>query len=210
MDVDFVAASNDFVALIGRVKLHQLEQPGLGEWTLRELIAHTSRALTTVSEYLSLGEPPDVTIHTAEDYLMVMLAGPGTDRAIAARGRDAAMQLGADVVAGVRERRDNAVGAVAAADPDRRVSNGLLAMPLAEYLRTRVWELTVHGLDIADAAGLEWEPRPAHLDDALRLASANAVQRGHGATALRMLTGRPVEPGALEGVMRTPLSDPSP
>jgi hypothetical protein len=74
-------------------------------------------------------------------------------------------------------------------------------MRLEEYLRTRVFELTVHCVDIADAAGLAWAPPGAHLVDALHLAAHNASARDRGLEALRYLTGRRPAAG-LEGVMR--------
>ena len=88
----------------------------------------------------------------------------------------AAQQLGDDLPAAVAALATRAIAAVDAAGPARRVAIGPaeagIAMQLDEYLRTRVFELTVHGVDIADAAGLEWTPPSAHLVDALHLAGS--------------------------------------
>ena len=68
-------------------------------------------------------------------------------------------------------------------------------MRLRQYLPTRTFELVVHGLDIARAAGL---PAPAYsaglLTAALELAVAAAVLGGRGPELLLALTGRTALP----------------
>ena len=63
-------------------------------------------------------------------------------------------------------------------------------MPLEEYLRTRTFELVVHGLDIERACGVA--PGFGHdvLVDATTLAAEAAVLTGRGADLLLALTGR--------------------
>lgn len=198
----FKLAALELSTLVDRVPQDRLDGPGLGEWNLRELIGHTSRAISTVSEYLAAPEPTAATVHSASEYLEVVLRRQGDDEAIALRGRAAAQQLGDDPSSAVAALVAPAIRAVDAADPDRLVTvGGGVAMPLDEYLRTRVFELTVHGVDIADATGLEWTPPTAHLIDALHLAAVNASARHQGLEALRYLTGRRPDSG-LEGVMR--------
>lgn len=205
MTVDFAAAASDCSRLVALVPRDRLDGPGLGAWTLRELIGHTARAISTVTAYLELPPPASVTVHSASEYLEVVLRQRGDDEAILLRGRAAGAALGDDLVGEIEALAVEAASAVAAAGPDRLVAVGggpdPVAMRLGEYLRTRVFELTVHGLDIADAAGVEWQPAPAHLLDALHLAAANASARGMGEEALRWLTGRRPDAG-LEGVMR--------
>ena len=51
----------------------------LGEWTVRELVAHGARAFKTVAEYVE-GEPKDPTrIATAAEYFRIVLAEHGVD-----------------------------------------------------------------------------------------------------------------------------------
>ncbi|MFA4840466.1 MAG: maleylpyruvate isomerase N-terminal domain-containing protein [Agrococcus sp.] len=205
MPVDFASAASDLTSLVERVPRERLDGPGLGEWTLRELIGHTTRAITTVTAYLELPEPSEVTVHSAAQYLEVVLRQRGDDEAIMLRGRAAGSALGEDLVGEIEALTVEASRAVDTAGLHRRVAIGAtsegIAMRLGEYLRTRVFELTVHGLDIADAAGVDWRPPPAHLLDALHLAAGNASARGMGEEALRYLTGRRPDAG-LEGVMR--------
>lgn len=204
MSVRFDDAVSDLAELVRRVPRELLDGPGLGEWTLRELIGHTSRAITTVTAYLEHPEPEAITIHSASEYLEVVLRQHGDDEAILLRGRAAGAALGDDLAAEIEAMHVEAATAIAAAGLDRRIAIGgdaTIAMRLGEYLRTRVFELTVHGIDIADAAGIAWAPVPAHVLDALHLAAANASARGAGIQALRLLTGRRPDAG-LEGVLR--------
>lgn len=204
MAVRFSDAVSDFAELVRRVPRERLDGPGLGEWTLRELIGHASRAITTVTAYLAEPEPAEVTIHSASEYLEVVLRQRGDDEAIMLRGRAAGAALVDDLAAEIEAMHVEAASAIAAAGLDRRVAIGgdaTVAMRLGEYLRTRAFELTVHGIDIADAAGLEWAPTPAHVLDALHLAAVNASARGAGIEALRLLTGRRPAAG-LDGVLR--------
>lgn len=201
MIVHFKLAALELATLVDRVPQDRLDGPGLGEWSLRELIGHTSRAVSTVTEYLEAPEPAAPTVHSASEYLEVVLRQQGDDEAIALRGRAAAQRLGDQPADALAALVVAAIRAVDAADPERLVTvGGEVAMPLGEYLRTRVFELTVHGVDIADAAGLDWTPPSAHLIDALHLAAVNASARHLGLEALRYLTGRRPDAG-LGGVM---------
>ncbi|ERG64491.1 hypothetical protein L332_08510 [Agrococcus pavilionensis RW1] len=204
MAVRFDDAVSDLAELVRQVPRERLDGAGLGEWTLRELIGHTSRAITTVTAYLAQPEPAEVTIHSASEYLEVVLRQRGDDEAIMLRGRAAGAALGDDLAAEIEAMHVEAATAIAAAGLDRRIAIGgdpTVSMRLGEYLRTRAFELTVHGIDIADAAGVEWSPTPAHVLDALHLAAANASARGAGVEALRLLTGRRPTAG-LDGVLR--------
>lgn len=204
MSVEFNGAASDLVELVRRVPVERLDGPGLGAWSLRELIGHASRAITTVTAYLEHPEPPEVTVHSASEYLEVVLRQHGDDEAILLRGRAAGAALGDDLAAEIEAMHVEAATAIAAVGLERRIAIGgdaSIAMRLGEYLRTRVFELTVHGIDIADAAGIDWTPVPAHVLDALHLAAVNAVARGTGAEALRLLTGRRPDAG-LDGVLR--------
>lgn len=205
MPVQFATAASDLARVVALVPPERLDGPGLGAWSLRELIGHAARAISTVTAYLELPAPPSATVHSAAEYLEVVLRQRGDDEAILLRGRAAGAALGDDPAGEIEALTIEAAAAVDAAGPDRLVTIGSgpdpVAMRLDEYLRTRVFELTVHGIDIADAAGVAWRPAPAHVLDALHLAAENASARGMGEEALRYLTGRRPDAG-LEGVLR--------
>ena len=49
----YESAAGLFVNTVEQVGPTQWEQPGLGSWTVRDLVGHTSRALLTVELYLA-------------------------------------------------------------------------------------------------------------------------------------------------------------
>ncbi|MDQ1563873.1 MAG: hypothetical protein QOI14_824, partial [Actinomycetota bacterium] len=65
-----------------------------------------------------------------------------------------------------------------------------IGIPLSEYLRTRVFELVVHSMDIAKATDLD-HGIPAHVvANTADLAARVAVRKGNGEDILFALTGR--------------------
>jgi hypothetical protein len=65
---------------------------------------------------------------------------------------------------------------------------------LSDYLPTRTFELVVHGIDIARAAGIDPAPPLPALRSSAVLAAELAVDNDDGVRILEALTGR----GALE------------
>ena len=63
-------------------------------------------------------------------------------------------------------------------------------MRLGEYLRTRIFELVVHGLDIAEACGVDPGFAEEPLVDAATLAAEVAARSGRAPGVLLALTGR--------------------
>ena len=106
------------------------------------------------------------------------------------RGRAAGEALGDDPAGAVRDLVDRVLPLVAGND-DPLITTVLGGMRLRQYLPTRTFELVVHGLDIARAAGL---PEPDYsaglLTGVLELVAAAAVHGGRGPELLLALTGR--------------------
>ena len=103
----FRDAGDWYVATVAEVG-DRWAEPGLGEWTVRDLVGHTSRSFLTVEAYLQ--KPADsVAVESTADYFRAtreLAAGPD----VAQRGRDAGAALGDDPAA--------AVAAIAAAGED--------------------------------------------------------------------------------------------
>ncbi|KUI28472.1 mycothiol maleylpyruvate isomerase [Mycobacterium sp. IS-1496] len=187
----FASAAHSFVDLVGRLPAAAWDGPGLGEWDLRALVGHTSRSLITVSAYLRTTAARQDVTSAAEYYLKVTPAALGIDpAAVAERGRQAGRELGDDPAAAVTRLAATAVADVdGAGDPLIEVIGGL-GIRLSDYLPTRTFELAVHGLDIGQAAGVDYAPPPEVSSDAVRLAAEVAVLSGHGEQVLLALTGR--------------------
>jgi uncharacterized protein (TIGR03083 family) len=169
-------------------------RPGLGVWTLRDLAGHTSRALLTVESYL---DPATTTqqpsLADVEAYFAAAgAAGAHADpAAIAERGRQAGIALGDDPAAAVAAIVERVLAMVDQADDNALVTTPMNTMTLVGYLPTRTFELVVHTLDIAAAAGVR---PPDALDrplaSCLALAGRLAVSQGRGPEVLLALTGR--------------------
>ncbi len=145
-------AAQMFVDIVRQVGDDQWDHTALGEWTVRDLVGHTHRALLTVETYLK--QPAAVAeLERSVDYFIRASAALADPASMAARGREAGQALGADPAAagGTAER---VLAAVAAAADDARLTTPVGGMRLIDYLPTRVFELTVHTLDIAAATSV--------------------------------------------------------
>jgi hypothetical protein len=185
----FDSAARAFAELVHRVP--SFDSPGLGEWDMRALVGHTSRSLITVSTYLQSTAKREDVATPAEYYTRIrhIAAGLGAGD-IVERGRQAGRDLGADPAAAVDALVDRALGDLdGVGDPLIEVIGGL-GIRLQNYLPTRTFELTVHSLDIAHAAGVQFAPPDAVLADAVGLATEVALQTGAGRPLLLALTGR--------------------
>ncbi|SMO45086.1 maleylpyruvate isomerase N-terminal domain-containing protein [Propioniciclava tarda] len=187
----FTDATQGVLELVEQIPAGTWDVPGLGDWTLRELVAHTGRSWTLLGTYLAEPTPGAVGVGTAASYVARGLVQPGIHAGVLARGREDALGLGDDPATTLRGFAAEAMALVAATPPGRLVPTRICPLPLGEFVKTRAFELTVHGLDIARAAGL---PIPEALDratgPALALASEIAAERGLAAPLLLAAAGR--------------------
>ncbi|WBM79755.1 maleylpyruvate isomerase N-terminal domain-containing protein [Cryobacterium breve] len=182
----------------------QWERVALGEWTVRDLVGHTSRSLLTVESYLAAGREvsgdpgnsPPVEIASAVDYYAVIGVGAGDPAAVAERGRAAGRALGAEPAASVAGIVGRVLAEVDDASGDEYVLTPFGGMPLADYLPTRVFELAVHGLDLAVSLGIPPTVPESAVSIAVHLVGDLAVRGGRGPDLLLAATGRgPLPPG---------------
>jgi uncharacterized protein (TIGR03083 family) len=197
---DFAAAVEGFVTLVSAIASDAWDGPGLGEWTVRDLVGHASRALSTIETYLGAAPAPgvaDLVIHDPLDYLLAV-RGPLVDpAAVAQRGRETGAALGADPAAAVRALAARVTALVAASADEAPVATAAAGATLVAYLPTRTFELTVHTLDLATALDVEAPPvLAAPIAACLQLAAAVAARSPSGGLVLLALTGRrPLPPG---------------
>lgn len=186
-------AADFFIRVVEQVPKDRWDTPGLGVWTVRDLVGHASRALTTVEDYQA--RPADrVDILGPVDYFLRGLETPGAAALIAERGREAGRALGGAPATAVKEIAQRVLLALGQV-PDTALLNlpgG--GMRLIDYLPTRILELTVHTLDIATAIGLEIQSPQAPMTVTLRLLSDLAVRQGNGPTLALVATGRQALP----------------
>ena len=186
---NYAHASDFFIAVAERVRADQWETPGLGVWTVRELVGHTSRALSNVER--DLATPGDrVGLEDAVSYFAKGLAIPGMAESVAQRGREAGVALGADPVSSVRALVDRVRAVLAQTPDDLIVASSFGGMRLPVYLPTKTFELIVHTLDIAAAIGVEPEPPADALAESIEITVGLALRSGWGPTVLHALAGR--------------------
>ena len=186
----FSRAADVFVGLVRGIRSDQWETLGLGVWSVRSLVGHTARALITVRDYLELDPASQVDMETAGDYYGQIYLIYTNPEAIAQRGVDAGIALGDHQVERIEALKQSALDQILAQEPSRLVSLGGMGIPLDEYLKTRVFELVVHSIDIARATGQEAHFDPDLIEQAAALAAGIAARKGDGEQLLMALTGR--------------------
>jgi hypothetical protein len=175
----FSAASTFFVDAVAAVPRDLYGERWSDEWTVLDLIAHGNRANVLVVEYYERPVP---------------VAGPEyvLPENIAARGRQAALDLGDDPVAGVRAASERALTVVASAPDDATVGTPFGEQVLDVYLQSRTAELVLHGLDLDSGV----EPSSEALAGCADFLVGRAIRAGSGSDVVRALSGRgPLPPG---------------
>jgi uncharacterized protein (TIGR03083 family) len=186
----FERSARAFIDLVRAVPTDAWDGPGLGQWSLRSLVGHTTRAILTVEQYLHLEQPDEVNVPDAEAYYSLIAKRIGDPDAVLARGVAAGEWLGDDPVHRITDALGRATTALELAGADHVVPIGGLGIPLSEYLRTRVFELVVHSADVARAIGVVSGMPEDAVRDSLLLAASTAFAQGTGDDVLAALTGR--------------------
>jgi uncharacterized protein (TIGR03083 family) len=187
---DFETAAHSFLDLVAEVKPAQWNEPALGVWDVRSLVGHTARAILLVEQYLLAEPAPEVTTPDAEAYYVQVFTEYTDNEAIAARGVEAGKALNENSGAEFEAALSRALTLVTTNGPDRIVAIGTIGIPLGEYLRTRVFELVVHGMDIAKATNQRHGIPSEIIANVADLAARVAVRKGSGEDILFALTGR--------------------
>jgi uncharacterized protein (TIGR03083 family) len=125
-------------------------------WHLKQLLGHMYRDIDRISVYLAAEAPPIAT-HDAASYFQVHHGGPDSAHArmVArlARGVADAYPSGRALADAWDREWRTVLDRAAATDRRRLVLTFAPALELGEYLQTRIVEITIHGLDLADALG---------------------------------------------------------
>ena len=165
------------------------DRPGLGEWDVRALVGHTSRALLTVETYLARPAAA-VDVASAPDYFRATSAATA-DPAVATRGRDAGTALGSHPAAAVTEIAARVLALVERQDGTEVVATIAGGMRLGDYLPTRTFELAVHTADLATTLGVPLDVPATAAAQALHIVADLAVTGGLAGPLLLAATGRP-------------------
>jgi uncharacterized protein (TIGR03083 family) len=185
----YADATGLFVDTVAQVGDAQWEQPGLGVWTVRDLTGHTNRALLTVETYLA--KPVNhIDLERPVDYFLQAMASLADPAAVAARGREAGQALGTDPASMVRDVATRVLAQLETVADEIIVGTPVGGMRLIDYLPTRIFELTVHTLDIAAILPVEISIPDTAARVSLQLLMELALQPGKTAPLLVAATGR--------------------
>jgi uncharacterized protein (TIGR03083 family) len=181
----YEAASAFFVQVTQTVPDTAWGSVGLGDWTVLDLVGHGNRAHTLVEEYVLRPQPP---VGPESDYF--------SGARIKERAREAVLALGGDPKGTIAATAARVIALVRRTPADVTLGSPIGTMTMAEYLPSRIAELTVHGLDLTNALGTEIAPPQPALLESLRFVALPLVKQGKGELALLALSGRvPLPPG---------------
>ncbi|MYA49354.1 MAG: maleylpyruvate isomerase family protein [Chloroflexi bacterium] len=170
-----------FLDTTSRVPDDAWTNEALGVWNVRDLVGHTSRAILLVEEYATEG---------------TTRSGFGTPDEIAERGRQAGRALGDDSMGALRTLADRVLALAEGLPDDHPMHTPGGVRPLSRYLPSRVAELTIHTIDLANALGMDAKPPRECVRATLYVLADYAVREGTGAEVAFALTGRaPLPPG---------------
>lgn len=187
----YTSATEALVATTARVPVDSWDRLGIGAWSVRELVGHASRALSTVEVYLNAADAGPVTLaHPLDYYAAFATTAAGDDHAIAERGKQAGLALGDDPAAAVADLAARVLGRVEGESDDTPVATPAGTMRLIDYLPSRVFELTVHRLDICRAVGFNEATDGPELAVSAVLAAGIASLGCDVPAMLLALTGR--------------------
>jgi uncharacterized protein (TIGR03083 family) len=184
----FREASHWWRSLVGGIEDHQWDQPGLGQWDVKELVAHGNRAFKTVFEYVDGPVKDPTPIASAAAYFRIVLAEQTPHVHIAARAKREAAEL-ADPVTTTDDLAVRAMRVLDRMAPETELHLFVGEMALSQYLATRVVELVVHGTDLSEAIGIPSSPPIAAAKVALAVLVDLSTADDVG-TIVRLLTGR--------------------
>ena len=184
----FRESISQFVEVIERVPSDAWVRPGLGEWSIRELVGHVVGGIDGV--VADAGHLTPVAAEGAAAYYVQAMSSPRVHEEVAERARIRAASFGDNPVEDARAVAARTLDAVDALDDAAPVTTTIGPVRLVDFLPTRVMEVVIHTLDIAEAAGLAVEPSHDALTATLALLSDIAVAHGDGIALAMALSGR--------------------
>ncbi|MEU8388707.1 maleylpyruvate isomerase N-terminal domain-containing protein [Micromonospora sp. NPDC048843] len=192
----FSAECARFTEILAELTDDELGRPtDCPPWNVRDLIAHTRTGVGRLTDMLAAPAPPRAEVDAA-GYFGAAKFTAEVDADRIAGGQREALTVDRAALATEFDHAWRATeAAIAAAPPDRvvRTRHGD-AMRLGEFLRTRVVEVGVHGLDVAAALDRPpWLTPPAAVVIAELLTGGRPTPAGLGwdrLTLIRKATGR--------------------
>ncbi|MBA3551800.1 MAG: maleylpyruvate isomerase N-terminal domain-containing protein [Actinobacteria bacterium] len=125
-------------------------------WNVKELLGHMLRDVDRINTALASPRPATADCDSVQYWRRYDPSPASPDSiGVAERGKEvaAAYATGGDLVRAWNDLWQAALRSAETAEPDRVVRTWGPALTLDELVRTRVVEITVHGMDLAEALG---------------------------------------------------------
>ena len=184
----FRESIEQFVEVVERVPSDAWGRPGLGEWSIRELVGHVVGVIDGV--VADTGHAAPMAAEGAAAHYVQAMSSPRVHEEVAERARTRAASFGDSPVEAARAVVARTLDAVDALDDAAPVTTNVGPVRLVDYLSTRVLEIVIHTMDVSLAAGVPVETSREALTVTLALLSDIAVAHGDGAALAMALSGR--------------------
>ena len=181
-----------FVGAVDRIPPSVWDKPGLGIWTVRELVAHVVRIIQRTAVYAEQSAPIDTESGAA--YYSRALSTPNVSDLIAERARASVALLGDSPKEAAHVIATQTLETIGGMDDEASVATPFGTLRLIDYLATRTLELVLHTLDLSRAAQFPVETSRTALTSTLDLLIAIAIERGDGTAVVLALSGRQTLP----------------
>ena len=158
----FTAEARAVERTIERIGDEDWTRPGLGEWTVAELVAHLVRAADRITAYVEQPVEGNAPVCDRVSYFDFDHTSAAAD--VADRSRQDAARIGTRALASsFADAWWSTLQVVEGMPPDRLIATFRGPMALGEYAATRVLELVVHHLDLCRALGIRAATTPEAL-----------------------------------------------
>jgi uncharacterized protein (TIGR03083 family) len=187
----FKEAAAFLVGIVDSISDEEWELPGLGDWTVAQTAVHASRGASTIVTYAS--QPGELALGSAAEYYSSAMAMEGIHSQVAVRTVEQADAVEGPIDDYVRDAVAEAIEVLSHTPADQVLDTLVGGIRLIDYLPTRIVELVVHGLDLADALGREVETPRNAMAITLETLGDLAVERPDvldPARIVRAITGR--------------------
>ncbi len=184
----FRESIQQFVEVVELMPSDGWNRPGLGEWSIRELVGHVVGAIDGV--VADTGHAESMAAEGAAAYYVQAMSSPRVHEEVAERARTRAASFGDNPVDAARAVVARTLDVVDALDDAAPVTTTIGPVQLVDYLPTRVLEIVIHTMDVSLAAEVPVETSREALTVTLALLSDIAVAHGDGVAVAMALSGR--------------------
>tara|TARA_A100001037_G_scaffold25361_1_gene20734 strand:- start:58586 stop:59188 length:603 start_codon:yes stop_codon:yes gene_type:complete len=187
----YIDSVESFLEVIRQIDPNQWDANALDQWSFRDLVGHTGRSIKLVKEFGSQ-RSESLDVQSAALHYQISLSPEGANQRVAAGGVEAGNALGEEPVHHLQEAWIATLETLHSTEEDTVISYVNGGIKFGDYLRTRILELVVHSIDLAQAIGIDYEPPKEAMREALYLLADLAVDTPYASKLALISTGREI------------------